>query len=200
MRLISRLSVPLTASILISLPSEACAASFDPVQQSECESRLIAYRTAHPTADPFTMMKMGGLFTDLAPPPGPPLALHDEGSGLTITTGADGRHIKAYDEAGKLVWDRNPFVDRNLCPYRTPHPFISWIGSLQEGADTYPLVPRHDENVDVQMVKAIKEIQSQGYQLGDVRDSDRFIALKFNSSQFGYVSLRNGDFYFFGQN
>ncbi len=32
------------------------------------------------------------------------------------------------------------------------------------------------------------------------RNGDRFIGLAFNSSQFGYLSIRTGEFYFGGQN
>jgi hypothetical protein len=33
---------------------------------------------------------------------------------------SDGRHLTAIASDGKLLWIRNPFEDRHLCPYRTP--------------------------------------------------------------------------------
>jgi len=85
---------------------------------------------------------------------------------------SDGRHISAISPDGKLLWHVDPFVDAGLHPYRFSTPIIlsfSFPDSKWWG----------NKN-----------------QYGKVED---FIAIGFNSSQFGIMRKSNGTFLFEGQ-
>jgi len=86
---------------------------------------------------------------------------------------SDGRHIAAL-KAGSLLWLRNPFVDQNLCPYRTERPIIVRVlpvSGAREG----------------EIMKAWKR-------------EGPFVEIYFDTSQFGVVDTKTGDFLFEGQN
>jgi hypothetical protein len=53
-----------------------------------------------------------------------PMAFKDPHTRISLYVESDGRHIAAIDPDGKLLWVRNPFEDRHLCPYRSPRPVI----------------------------------------------------------------------------
>ena len=106
--------------------------------------------------------------------PGKPIAYHDDQTDILFYVESDGRHLAALDRSGKLLWVRDPFVDQNLCPYRNARPIIFRIGPI----------PKPYEAL---VVKAWKR---QG----------PFIEIHFDSSQFGAVDVKTGDFFFEGQN
>src|SRR6185437_8879935 len=56
--------------------------------------------------------------------PGKPLAYRDKQTGVLLYVESDGRHLAAISPQGELLWVRDPFVDKNLCPYRTARPTI----------------------------------------------------------------------------
>jgi hypothetical protein len=50
-------------------------------------------------------------------------------SKVTVCSETDGRHLKAVDANGRILWRRDPFVDSKLEPYRNEFPRIRWIGA-----------------------------------------------------------------------
>jgi hypothetical protein len=82
---------------------------------------------------------------------------------------SDGRHVAAISNDGKLLWNRDPFADAHAPFYRTEKPQIVFIGPA----------PKSDPVI-------------QG-------KHERFVAIRFNNSQFGVLKISNGDFVLEGQ-
>jgi hypothetical protein len=111
----------------------------------------------------------------LAPgPAGKSISYLDKKSGTLFYVESDGRHLAALSPLGDLLWVRNPFVDKNLCPYRLERPIIARIEAI----------------TDVHEAELIKIWKREG----------PFLEIYFNSSQFGAVDIKTGDFLFEGQN
>jgi hypothetical protein len=187
----------------IALPSFALAAIA--LRQSDCEIRANRFKAVHPHTDPLDFMKSGFFYFGSTLPPHPPPPYRDPQSGITFHVGGDGRRITAVDAQARLLWVRDPFVDRNMCPYRDAHPSIVWIGA--PGGDfgwrhIGPFKPTPDGQADLMIVKALMREMAPGYTraMGYPRPGDRFIGVTFTSSQHGYVNIRNGDYYDMGQN
>ena len=53
------------------------------------------------------------------------MAFKDPSTLISLYVESDGRHIAAIAPDGELLWVRNPFEDRHMCPYRSPRPVIS---------------------------------------------------------------------------
>jgi hypothetical protein len=107
--------------------------------------------------------------------PGKRVAYHDKQTDILFYVESDGQHLAALNQAGNILWVRNPFVDQNLCPYRTERPTIVRI-------DPFSGPPEADR------VKAAWKREGP------------FIEIYFDSSQFGAVDIKTGDFFFEGQN
>lgn len=93
----------------------------------------------------------------------------DAQSGTIFYVESDGRHVAAISNKGKLLWNRDPFKDAKLPLYRTKTPQIVFIGAARESA-----------------------------QVGRNQQS-KFVAISFNSSQFGLLRISDGEFTFLGQ-
>ena len=52
----------------------------------------------------------------------------DPTSGTLLYVETDSRHVAAISSDGKLLWNRDPFKDGHLSPYRTDKPQIVYIG------------------------------------------------------------------------
>jgi hypothetical protein len=178
--------------------------AFTPLQQSECEVASNAAMLAHPHIDMFELMNRYHSF--YFGPASAPVALPtylDAQSGITFYAESDGRHLVALDPNGKVLWVRNPFVDSNMCPYRSAHPYISWIGPPGGGFGWHylePFVPTPDEKANASIVKELNDEITRGRKAPRPSDNARFIGLAFNSSNFGYMNIENGDYYDMGQN
>ena|SRR5947207_2834356 len=98
-----------------------------------------------------------------------PQVYKDPASGTLLYVETDGRHVAAISSDGKLLWNRDPFKDANLPFYRTKKPQIVYIGPVSESDH-----PGGGER-------------------------DKFVAIAFNSSQFGVMRISNGEFRFRGQ-
>jgi hypothetical protein len=173
-----------------------------PTQQSKCEIQANKYKALHPHTDPFHFQKFGIDFFGGTIPPDPPSAYRDPESGITFYVESDGRHLAAIDANGKLLWVRDPFFDSNMCPYRSAHPYIDWIGPPGGSFGRHylgPFKPTPDAKVNTWIVKEIDNEIMRGRKAEHQKSDDRFIGLSFNSSQFGYVNIRTGDFYDMGQ-
>jgi hypothetical protein len=70
----------------------------------------------------------------------------DSGTSITFYVESDGRHLAAIDSAGKLLWVRNPFEDRHMCPYRTPRPVIVHIEAANPAAQKNGLKVEFDSS------------------------------------------------------
>jgi hypothetical protein len=185
------------------VPSLAGAAG--PLRQSGCEIRANKFKADHPHAEPLDFMRRTGAFYfGGTVPPHPPPDYRDPQSGIIFHVDADGRHITAVAAQGRQRWVRNPFVDRDMCPYRDAHPSIDWIGPLSVGWDKYSLSskPIAEAKANTSILRLLRNGMAPGYvrAMGRPRPGDRFIGLAFNSSQRGYLDIRNGDFYLMGQN
>lgn len=86
---------------------------------------------------------------------------------------SDGRHIAALDSIGKLLWVRDPYSDGRLRPYRTARPVLWRISPLPEG---------------------YANLMRKAWAAGP------FVMIEFDSSQFGAIDLRNGNYFDLGQN
>jgi hypothetical protein len=103
---------------------------------------------------------------------GSPLSYLDKQTDTLLYLEGDGRHLAAISPTGRILWLRNPFVDAGLCPYRNERPIIVSIGpALGSGL----------------IAKLWKR-------------KSHFVEIHFDSSQFGVVDIKNGDFIFAGQN
>jgi len=170
-----------------------------PAQQSKCEIRANRFVTENPHADP---MSSGFMIFGSAPPPSPPSTYRDPVSGVTFNVASDGRHLSATDSHGTQLWLRNPFVDTDMCPYRSAHPYIYWIGAPGGTFGRHylgPFNPTPDKIANEQIMKALGSEAVRGRKVRFPEEGARFIGLSFNSSQFGYVDIANGDFYEMGQ-
>jgi hypothetical protein len=98
-------------------------------------------------------------------------AYKDADSGVIFYVESDGRHLAAISPDGKVLWNRDPFSDSHLEPYRTNQPKIVWVGQAQKWE--------------------LEAISTKG--------SGKFISIDYNSSQFGVVDIKTGDFTFMGQ-
>jgi hypothetical protein len=149
------------------------------------------------------MMKAGYMWFGGTYPPDPPMEYRDLSTGMTVTSDIDGRTVTAKDRDGNQVWIRDPFVDANMCPYRTAHPYISRLGPPNGDFGQYEgqkFVPTSNLEANENILKQLRTGTIRVYKIGELRNTDHFAYLWFNSSQFGVVNLRNGDFYLFGQN
>jgi hypothetical protein len=110
--------------------------------------------------------------------PGKPLAYRDPETKILFYGESDGRHLTAIGPDGQILWVRNPFDDKGLCPYRNARPVLKVI-----------------ERANPLEVKGYLSNSSAG-----LNARDRYIRIDFDSSQFGLVNQRTGDFFFEGQN
>ncbi|MGD0478646.1 MAG: hypothetical protein ABSA42_00665 [Terracidiphilus sp.] len=99
-----------------------------------------------------------------------PQAYRDAHSGTLYYVESDGRHVAAISKQGKLQWVRDPFKDAHLEAYRTDNAQIISIGEATWWGEGPPS-------------------QFRGR-----------VVITFNSSQFGALDPKNGDFVFLGQN
>lgn len=192
--------IVMTGIAFIYAPS-AHAQPAAPPQQSQCEVEMIIYKAKHPNADTFEHPDPRLWFGD-GSPPGPSLSYRDVDSGTTLYVESDGRHVAAIDKDGKLLWVRNPFVDSNLCPYRSAHPYISWIGPP---GGTYgrhylgPFTPTPDAKANIDIEKELNREFDDSRKGTRPAAGSRFIGLSFNTTQMGYLNIQDGEFYFMGQ-
>jgi hypothetical protein len=173
----------LTFLLLCAFAVPAIANPAIPAEQSKCEIQANKFKARHPHADFFNS---GFLPFGVAVPPKPPWSYFDPESGITLHVERDGRHLAAVDRYGKLLWNRNPFVDDDLCPYRSAHPFIAELRSTAVRDDF--------------IVRELNEIIPRGGKIEIPSPHAYFISLSFNSSQDGWLNVDNGDFYLTGQN
>jgi hypothetical protein len=106
--------------------------------------------------------------------PGRAIAYRDKQTDVLLYVESDGRHLAAVSPKGELLWVRDPFVDQNLCPYRTSRPIIVYVGPTSWSGDESSIAKHF--KIDSHVVE-----------------------IRFDSSQFGVVDLSNGQFFFAGQ-
>ena len=98
-----------------------------------------------------------------------PTAYVDKKLGVVIYAESDGKHLSAIDLEGRVLWTRSPFSDAHLKPYRVAEPRIVHV---------YAPLP---------------------WMLEGAKKTDAFVALEFESTQFGVVDLGSGKFFSLGQ-
>jgi hypothetical protein len=104
------------------------------------------------------------------------LSFKDPNTSTFFYVESDGRHLAAISSEGRLLWVRNPFEDRHLCPYRTPRPTIIGIEAAVSDKHT-------------------AAIRNWG---GDI--SHDLLFVQFSGSQFGVIDQITGDYFPEGQN
>ncbi len=107
-----------------------------------------------------------------------PYILRDVDTGVTFEVEADGRHVSATDIYGALLWYRDPFADAHMEYYRTDKPKI---------VDFY--ICKRKPSEDWTIVEQV--LGKKGVSV--------WIAIRYNSSQAGFMDPATGDFYFTGQ-
>jgi hypothetical protein len=101
-----------------------------------------------------------------------PMSYKDPRTSILFYVESDGRHLAAIDPEGKLLWVRNPYEDKPaFCEYRTPRPVI---GRMEAAEFT--------------------EIDRTNLKARGVNVDHNFIAITFDSSQFGFLDETTGDF------
>jgi hypothetical protein len=98
-----------------------------------------------------------------------PQVYKDPNSGTLFYVETDGRQVAAISGEGKLLWSKDPFKDAHLPFYRTEKPQIVYIGPAPKG------------------------VRPPG------EESNKFVSIAFNSSQFGLLRMSDGVFEFLGQ-
>jgi len=98
-----------------------------------------------------------------------PVAYVDKKSRLVLYAETDGKHLSAIDSEGRVLWTRSPFADAHLKPYRVAEPRIIQV---------YAPLP---------------------WMLQVAKGRGTFAALEFESTQFGLVDLKSGEFLSLGQ-
>lgn len=195
----------LCAGTLLTLAPASAAESVGtpPKEQSKCEiaTNKLAVRWFRNHEYPDIFNPNSPMFSRWrGDPPNPPQAYLDPISGISFRVESDGRHVDAIDKDGKRLWVRNPFVDANLCPYRSAHPFIVWIGAPGGEFNYAYKVPKPFDPVpDKTILKMLNDMRLRQH-MERLPEGSRFIGLVFDSSQMGYVAIATGDFYFMGQN
>jgi hypothetical protein len=91
-------------------------------------------------------------------------------SGISFLVESDGRHITASGQDGRIFWRTDPFADAHLEFYRTKNPQIIYIGKANKRTEEYWL-----------------------------KKDKRFIGILYNSSQFGELDIKTGEFFLGGQ-
>jgi hypothetical protein len=102
-----------------------------------------------------------------------PHTYKDVDSGIVFYVESDGRHVTAIAPDSRILWSRDPFADAHLQPYRTHTPLIVYIGKIDVADESHNWMLRGR--------------------------TGRYIAISFNSSQFGIIDIKTGDFTFMGQ-
>jgi hypothetical protein len=105
-----------------------------------------------------------------------PMSFKDRNTSTFFYVESDGKHLAAISSEGRLLWVRNPFEDRHLCPYRTPRPTIIGIEAAVSDKHT-------------------AAIRNWG---GDI--SHDLLFVQFSGSQFGVIDQITGDYFPEGQN
>ena len=100
-----------------------------------------------------------------------PQAYKDADSGVIFYVESDGRHISAIGSDGRILWHRGPFADAHLEFYRTTTPRIIYIGKSSPRAEAY----------------------------WATNGIPKVVGITYNSSQFGEIDAKTGDFKFGGQ-
>ena len=98
-----------------------------------------------------------------------PVAYVDKKLQLVLYAETDGKHLSAVNFEGRVLWTRTPFADAHLEPYRVAEPRIINI---------YTPLP---------------------WMLEGKKGKGAFVALEFESTQFGLVDLKSGKFFSLGQ-
>jgi hypothetical protein len=98
-----------------------------------------------------------------------PVAYVDKKLQLVVYAETDGKHLSAIDFDGRVLWTRSPFVDAHLKPYRVAEPRIIHV---------YSPLP---------------------WMLEGAKKGMAFAAVEFESTQFGLVDLKSGQFFSLGQ-
>lgn len=107
-----------------------------------------------------------------------PMSYEDPRTSVTFYVESDGRHLVAIDSKGKVLWVRNPWEDSPVfCQYRTPRPVIDSLKQTE-----------------------LTEIDRANLKPRGANLEHEFIALQFDSSQYGVVDESTGDFIPEGQN
>jgi hypothetical protein len=106
------------------------------------------------------------------------LSYKDPGTSIIFYVESDGRHLAAMDSQGKLLWVRNPWEDAHaFCPYRTARPVVASLKAAE-----------------------LTELGWSSLKSVGGNPKHRFIAIEFDSSQFGVLDESTGDFFAEGQN
>jgi hypothetical protein len=102
-----------------------------------------------------------------------PHTYRDADSGVVFYVESDGRHVSAIAADGKLLWSRDPFVDAHLAFYRTRTPRIVHFDKIDPTDKDHNWMLRGQTGLR--------------------------LAIVFNSSQFGTIDAKSGEFTFLGQ-
>jgi hypothetical protein len=98
-----------------------------------------------------------------------PQVYRDPKSGTLLYLETDGRHLAAIAPDGKLLWNRDPFMDAHVPFYRFKYPKVVDIRAIAPAS--YP----------------------------EEREPNKFVAISLANSQFGWLRISDGEFCFRGR-
>jgi hypothetical protein len=102
--------------------------------------------------------------------PGNKVTLTDSATKNTFVLDAEHIFITAYDKVGGILWKTDPWKDAKVEVYRTNRPIIVNM--------TFDVNPGYPDKLE---------------------KGDRVIWIECINTQFGYIDLKTGKFYFMGQ-
>ena len=102
-----------------------------------------------------------------------PHTYRDPNSGVIFYVESDGRHVSAIAPDGKILWNRDPFADAHLAVYRTKTPRIVYFDRVDPADKDHNWMLRGKAGL--------------------------YLGINFNSSQFGILDAKSGEFTFLGQ-
>jgi len=80
-------------------------------------------------------------------------------------------YIKAFNKSGKVLWKTDPYKDNSISEYRTKRPVIINYG--------FGVSPNYFSN--------------------KIREGLKVISIRYSNSQFGFIDLKSGKYYWCGQ-
>jgi len=104
------------------------------------------------------------------------MTLKDEKTGVLFYFESDGQHVSAIDKDGTVQWHKNPVEEAKL------------MGFSKEGKTVWPTVCQAGPPLDW-MVKAMWDKGKKG----------EYIAISFNTKDFGLLDKQTGEFTHMGR-
>jgi len=122
--------------------------------------------------------------------PGKTMVLHDFATRRDYVLDCTHTLLCAYDFNGNLVWATDPWKDNNIREYRTKRPFIIDISFVHLDPSGWI----HSDNF-----RSWNANSTDDYFSTQIGKGIRVLNISYNNSQWGWINLENGKYFFAGQ-